>query len=225
MTVPDSAVAALAGQLARMPPRPGTEFAHVSGALGLDALDAVTRAGFAAGSMHPLQTFPVPRPKEAFHGVVFAVEATDARLRTELEVLARRLGGKPRHVRDADRPLYHAAAVLAGNDVVALAAVAVSVLGAAGWAPEDALSGLLPLMRGSVDSLAERGLPGALTGPVQRGDVPTVRANRTALTSRGLGDAVDAYDVLGRSALALARRRGLDRRAAGELEALFAKMS
>ena len=48
-------------------------------------------------------------------------------------------------------------------------------------AAKEALEALLPLLDGTVRNLGDVGLPAALTGPVARGDVETVRGHVLAI--------------------------------------------
>ena len=50
----------------------------------------------------------------------------------------------------------------------------------AGLSPDDARAGLVALMRGTLENVAVEG-PRALTGPIARGDVETVRAHLAVL--------------------------------------------
>ena len=72
----------------------------------------------------------------------------------------------------------------------------------------------LPLLLGAAESLTRQGPEQALTGPVRRGDVATLKAHLEALADddRGL------YALLGLEALALAREAGLDAASAAEVE-------
>jgi predicted short-subunit dehydrogenase-like oxidoreductase (DUF2520 family) len=207
IAVPDSAVTAVAAQMSRSPMPPGTSFVHVSGALGLDALAVL--AGHAVGSFHPLQSFPVPRSPEAFQGITVAVDASTAGLERRLGRLARDVGARPRHVGDAERVLYHAAAVFASNYVIAVIAEAVNVLGKAGWSRDEAEQALLPLVEGVVANVRSAGVTKALTGPIRRGDVETVRRHMEALGEEG-----DLYRMLGLVALEIAKEAGLEPAAA-----------
>jgi hypothetical protein len=152
---------------------------HVSGSLGLDALAAL--AGHAVGSFHPLQSFPAPRPPEAFQGITVAVDASTTGLERRLAQLARDIGAQPRHVADEERVLYHAAAVFASNYVVAVIAAAVKILQKAGWSRDEAEQALLPLVEGVVANARSAGVTKALTGPIRRGDVETVQRHLEAL--------------------------------------------
>ncbi|HEV2139847.1 MAG TPA: Rossmann-like and DUF2520 domain-containing protein, partial [Candidatus Dormibacteraeota bacterium] len=224
LAVPDAAVSGVARQVAAardLPP--AAAFVHCSGALGLDAI-APLAAGHATGSFHPLQSFPRPRDPDAFRGSMVGIDARTFALRRRLQRLARDLGAKPRDVDDADRVVYHAAAVFASNYLVALAAVAVELLRAIGWKERDAVQGLVPLMRGALSEVALRGPDAALTGPIRRGDLDTVGRHLQALIQidsrapRGRSRRADLYRMLGAIALELAKREGLDPTAARRID-------
>jgi predicted short-subunit dehydrogenase-like oxidoreductase (DUF2520 family) len=214
IAVPDPA---LAGTAARLRGE-GAAFVHVSGARGLEALETAARRGHPVGAFHPLRSFPAPLGPEAFRGVLFGIDASDAALLAELEALGARLGGWTRRIEGGDRVRYHAAATLAGPLLVALAAEAAGVLGEAGFAREEALDALLPFIAGTVDNLRALRLPGALIGPVRRGDPDTVARHVAALH----GDALAAYRALTRTAVDLAEEAGLDAAAASALRELVA---
>jgi hypothetical protein len=54
---------------------------------------------------------------------------------------------------------------------------------ASGAPPERAMGALVPLLRGAVENLAMKGLPGALTGPASRGDAEVVAGQLGALAT------------------------------------------
>ncbi len=222
LSVPDAAVASFAGEVAAAGDIPATvAFVHCSGALGLGALRPLA-GRHKVGSFHPLQSFPQPRPPEAFRGSLVAIGAGAPALRRRLERLARDLGAKPRGVEEADRVVYHAAAVFASNYLVALAGEAVELLGTIGWSESEAVAGLIPLMRGALAEVARRGPTGALTGPIRRGDVETVTRHLEALAGLDAGSPegprkADVYRMLGQIALEIAARAGLEPAAAGRV--------
>ncbi len=219
LAVPDPAVATLAAELAGRTDLAGAPaFAHVSGALQLTALAPLRERGYAVGAFHPLQSFPVERDPSAFRGSLVAIDASAEDLLDELSRLAEGLGARPRRVTDDQRLLYHAAAVMASNYLVALAAQSSAILQHTGWERQEALEALVPLMRGMVDNLERDGLPGALIGPIRRGDAATVERQVQALEPLGELSA-GVYRVLGRAALALAREAGLEEAQAVLIEA------
>lgn len=206
IAVPDGFVAETAARLARMNPDLRLSFVHLSGALGLDALDALR--GHALGSFHPLQSFPEPREPAAFRGVTVAVDATSGALMRRLRTLARELGAKPRYVGDADRAAYHAAAVIASSFVDVVIAEAVRMLQKIGWNEEESLQALLPLVEGALSNIRKRGPVKALTGPIRRGDSRTVERHLAVV------ERPDLYRMLALVALEIAQQAGLDPAAA-----------
>ena len=207
LTVPDDAIAVVCERLCW---RPGTNAIHCSGALSTDVLAAARDAGAGTGSCHPLQTLTgTPGDAGRLAGCVFGIDA-DEPLRATLREIVCRIGGEPLILEACDKSRYHAAAVLISNYVVTLAAVAADLWSTFGFDRANALKALLPLLRGTVANLDERGLPAALTGPIARGDVATVQRHLEALDVYQPETAA-LYRELGRMTMSLAReRRGPD---------------
>ena len=210
LAVPDRAVAETASRIAAMRPRRRLAVVHLSGALGLDALDALEQNP--RGSFHPLQSFHMPRPPSAFRGVTITIDATTPALRRKLEALARRLGANPKRIDAAQRAVYHAAAVFASNFLDVTVAEAVRMLQTLGWTEKESVDALLPLVDGAVENIRRQGPIAALTGPIRRGDAETVRRHLAAV------DNADLYRMLGLVALEIARKAGLETAAAERTE-------
>jgi predicted short-subunit dehydrogenase-like oxidoreductase (DUF2520 family) len=206
LAVPDGAVPEVAARVAAMAPPRQLAVVHLSGALGLDALEALR--GNPRGSFHPLQSFPIPRPPSAFREITIAIDATAPALRRRLASVARSLGARPKYVPDSERVRYHAAAVFASNFVNAAFAEGVRLLESLGWSEKESVAALLPLLDGAVANIHSRGPVGALTGPIRRGDADTVRRHLEAV------DNPDLYRMLGLVALEIAKKAGLDAAAA-----------
>jgi predicted short-subunit dehydrogenase-like oxidoreductase (DUF2520 family) len=83
-------------------------------------------------------------------------------------------------VADGDRAAYHAAASIASNFLVTIEFAAERLAASAGV--DRRL--LVPLVRATVENWANLGGPGALTGPVARGDQQTVARQREAVAQR-----------------------------------------
>jgi predicted short-subunit dehydrogenase-like oxidoreductase (DUF2520 family) len=218
LSVPDSTLAEVAHDFAAAGSAPGGCAAlHMAGAISNDVLTPLHHVGFATGSMHPLQAVADPwQSGERLIGSAFSLSGEPAAL-TAARRLVNALDGMALVIPQALRPLYHAAAVTASNYLVALAAVAARMLVEAGVSEVDALPALLPLMKGTLDNLEHLGPLGALTGPISRGDVDTVRLHLARLSA---GDRV-LYCDLGAEVLRLARAAGLDERRAEHIESLL----
>lgn len=178
LTVPDRAIAEVAGSRTW---RPGQWVVHCSGALGLEELAAPRSEGVLTGCFHPLQTFPSRTAEpERFRGIAIGIEATEP-LRAALERIAVDLGSQPFHLAGVDRALYHAAAVVASNHLIALASAATRLWALAGLPEADGRQSLAPLITAAATNVATRDLVDALTGPIVRGDAATVARHLAAL--------------------------------------------
>ena len=184
LTVPDSAVSAVAASVAASGATlHGRGVVHCSASLGVDTVAALRVTAAVVGSLHPLQALAGTGSAPLLRGSLMAIDA-DLALRTPLRRLVLDLGGLPVALPAGARALYHAAAVLAGNATLALLATATELLEAAGLDPMTAEEGLLALMEGAIANVRQAGPRAALTGPVARGDVATVAAHLAALAGR-----------------------------------------
>ncbi len=183
LAVPDDSIEEVAGSLAW---RPEQAVVHLSGGSDLGVLAAVTEAGGVAACLHPLQTFPgdeTPAAARArFSGIACGIDAPEP-LDSVLAGIVEALGGTSFRLEGVDRAAYHAAAVFVSNDVVAAMAAATRAWSLAGLPEGEARSALSTLLSASAAAIAERPLTEALTGPVARGDVETVRRHLAALES------------------------------------------
>jgi predicted short-subunit dehydrogenase-like oxidoreductase (DUF2520 family) len=174
LCVPDAEIPPAAEAVAGAAPLVG----HTSGATPLAALAPARAEAF---GLHPLQTFPPGAGPKHFRGAGAAVAGSTPRALECAVFLAETLGMKPFQIDDEGRAAYHAAASIASNFLVTLQAAAESVAAGAGLEPSEARALLVPLLRRTVDNLAELGPKAALTGPVARGDHATVALQRAAV--------------------------------------------
>jgi predicted short-subunit dehydrogenase-like oxidoreductase (DUF2520 family) len=201
LCVPDGEIRAAAAAVAGAAPFVG----HTSGATGLDAL---APAGATAFGLHPLQTFSSSdesRGLGAFTGAGCAVAGTTPEALGLASALARALGMEPFEIDDEGRAAYHAAASVASNFLVTLAAAAERIAAGAGLEPAQARALLAPLLRRTVDNVAVLGPKRALTGPVARGDELTVLAQRQAVAD-SVPELLDLFDELVHHTRSLASR-------------------
>ncbi len=151
-------------------------------------------AGSVAGA-HPLQTLTgSPADLQRIQESHWFLEGEEAAL-TAITSLLQRLGMHTHPIPANQRPLYHAAAVLASNAVIGLQSTAARLLTQAGVDERDAVKALAPLMRATLENLQERGAGAALTGPVARGDAAVIASHLEAL-GRDAPDAALVYRAL-----------------------------
>ena len=218
LAVPDDRLGAVAQGVAGYGDSPVDCAAfHLAGALTTDVLAPLHSVGYAVGSLHPLQTVADPwSAGDRLVGTAYALAGEPGALAAGKR-LVRALQGRPFVIPPTLRPIYHAAAVLASNYFVTLVAIAARLLKEAGVPDEDAFPAILPLVRGTLENLEQLGLSAALTGPIARGDVDTVRLHLARLSP----EARALYSALGLETVNLARAAGLDDHRVAELEALL----
>jgi predicted short-subunit dehydrogenase-like oxidoreductase (DUF2520 family) len=154
--------------------RRGQYVVHTSGKHGLAVLDPAAERGAHVLAMHPAMTFTgTDVDLDRLAGCVFGVTA-NGDTATLAEGLIDDLGGSPVWVPEEKRALYHAGLAHGANHLVTLVAQAMDLLRASG--AEDPASTLRPLMTAALDNALSYG-DAALTGPIVRGDVNTVRAH------------------------------------------------
>jgi predicted short-subunit dehydrogenase-like oxidoreductase (DUF2520 family) len=114
---------------------------------------------------------------------------------TLAESLVADLGGSTVWVDEDRRTLYHAGLAHGANHLVTLVAQAMDLLRASG--ADDPAATLRPLLTAALDNALAYG-DAALTGPIVRGDVETVRAHVTDIAETTPG-ALESYVVLARA--------------------------
>ena len=166
LTVPDDALGEAAGMVARL----GKAGAAIVHSCGLHGLEPIRDCGPHIAAVHPAA--PIATSNQDLTGVCFGVTAPE-HLHEWVTAFVDDLGGTTVFIAEDARPLYHAALAMASNFPVALAGDAAEILGSHEM--------LVPLMTSMVRNIAEHGPDAALTGPIARGDLGTVRAHLAAL--------------------------------------------
>jgi predicted short-subunit dehydrogenase-like oxidoreductase (DUF2520 family) len=207
LAVPDDSIGTIANPL-RFNAAQGCAAAlvHCSGATSVEVLAAAGAQGAAIGGFHPLFLFSGDAADlQRIAGCSVTIEGPEA-LREVLGALARALGCEVLALPSGQRMLYHGAAHHAASFALAGLAEAVEVWRTLGFDEEQTLRALLPMLSGTVEAARAKGLPGALAGPVARGDAGVLERQLAAFEALGQ-DHGALYALLTRRCLALARRR------------------
>ncbi|HAJ95524.1 MAG TPA: DUF2520 domain-containing protein, partial [Actinobacteria bacterium] len=88
---------------------------------------------------------------------------TDKRGEDTIKLLIKVLEGRSIFVKDSTKPIYHAAACIASNYLVALIDYAVYINEKIGISPEQSTRGLMDLIEGTVDNIRKMGTKKSLT--------------------------------------------------------------
>jgi predicted short-subunit dehydrogenase-like oxidoreductase (DUF2520 family) len=198
LTVPDDmllnvvAVLSASGAI-----RPGQYVVHTSGRHGLGVLEDARAVGARPVAMHPAMTFTgTAVDLGRLPGCVFGLTAGPGE-RAFAEGLVADLGGRAMWVPEEMRTLYHAGLAHGANHLVTLVTQAMELLAAAG--ADDPAGTLRPLLTAALDNALDEG-DAALTGPIVRGDVNTVRAHLADITANA-PQTLASYVAMARASL------------------------
>ena len=206
ITTPDDTIAAVCRAIVQNGGiKPGDKVIHMSGAGGLDLLDAARQAGAKAASIHPLQSFAdIEGAIRNIPSSTFGITA-DEDLREWSAGLVRELGGIPVEVPEAVKPLYHAAACMASNYLTTLIHTVEEIYLSLGLNRDEAIRAFWPLVNGTLKNIEAKGSVQALTGPISRGDAGTIEQHIRVLNET-LPDYLAAYCAMGLLTVELARK-------------------
>ncbi len=180
LTVPDDMLGNVVAMLSASGAiHEGQYVVHTSGRHGLAVLAPAAAAGAHPVAAHPAMTFTGTRlDLGRLTGCVFGVTAEQPE-RGFTERLVADLGGSAMWVPEDRRTVYHAALAHGANHLVTLVTQAMELLGAAG--ADNPADTLRPLLSAALDNALDQG-DTALTGPIVRGDVETVRGHLAEIT-------------------------------------------
>ena len=219
LTVPDDSLDNVVRMLAASGAlRAGQYVVHTSGRHGLGVLQPALALGAHGIALHPAMTFTgTDLDVGRLAGCVYGVTC-DAPERPAAEHLVAVLGGQLAWLAEEQREIYHAALAHGANHLVTLVAQSMDALRAAGSTDPAAM--LRPLLSAALDNALAYG-DAALTGPIVRGDLETVRVHLRSLAVSSAA-ALEAYVVLARATAnrAVAAGRLEPRRAAALVELL-----
>jgi len=153
---------------------------HLSGGMGLKALNPLREAGFLRLAMHPMQTFPPEASADRFRGIHAGITADPDAVEVA-ELLCERLGMTPLQIPEERRSEYHLASVLASNFMPLMLELGAQKLESITGDRYQSLAALWPLMAGMTESLRTNLPEQAMTGPVARNDRETVRRHLESL--------------------------------------------
>lgn len=219
LTVPDDSLENVVRMLAASGAiRTGQYVVHTSGRHGLRVLQPALDLRAHGIALHPAMTFTgTDLDLSRVAGCVFGVTCEPTE-RPTAELLVGALDGREAWLAEDQREIYHAALAHGANHLVTLVAQSMEVLRTAGSSDPAAM--LRPLLSAALDNALAYG-DAALTGPIVRGDVQTVRAHLRILAASSPA-VLESYVALARATAnrAVSDGRLEPRRAAALIELL-----
>ncbi len=168
-------------------------FFHMSGVHDCLTLKKLSIDSF---SLHPLKAFPqVVESSRAFDAVVFSLEGATQANRKWIDSLEIDFF----EIQSNQKALYHAAAVIVSNYLVAVVDFGLRQFAEMGIEKSMAMKALWPLISGTLANVETLGTEKALTGPIVRGDIKTLEKHLLALDA----DSKMLYQALGKYTLSM----------------------
>lgn len=178
----------------------GKMICHLSGSLSSDVFSGIDTYGGYAISIHPMFAF---NNKDSVYqqldSVSFTLEGHPYAVNAWQQLLDA-LGNRSVVIDQAKKPKYHAAASILSNQVIAVLATGYELLEECGFSEKEARTFSAALVRDNVEHVIADGCVSALTGPIERGDVGTVKKHLQELNDTQK----EMYRVCGSKLLELA---------------------
>jgi predicted short-subunit dehydrogenase-like oxidoreductase (DUF2520 family) len=154
---------------------------HTSGSLTSSILSNINNSGAFAYSIHPIFAFSDKyNSYKNLQSAYFSIEGKESHIH-ELKDFIQSLGNKAFVINKEDKSLYHLASVTVSNLVLSLISTGCSYLSQCGLSESDALQALFPLIQNNIDNIKANGFVDALTGPIERNDLGTVKHHIKAI--------------------------------------------
>lgn len=198
ISTPDDAIATTCKHLVNAHVlQPHTIIFHCSGSLtAADTCAHTTSTHRHIASIHPMTSFAHSSNMNQYPGTYCAMEG-DTHALSVLEPLFSAIGSIPFRIKSETKALYHAAGVIASNYLVTLTTFAMDCLQQSGVDSAIQKPCLLHLMKNTLANLEKAETPThALTGPIQRGDINTIKKHLLMLDDTTQQNAYQALGAL-----------------------------
>ncbi|MGN0342658.1 MAG: Rossmann-like and DUF2520 domain-containing protein [Roseburia sp.] len=205
LTVSDGAIPQVWEQLKELQVN-GKIVCHCSGALSSKIFSGMTEGKVYGYSVHPL--FAVSSKYDSYKELskcYFTIEGATEYLE-QMKTLFTDMGNPVAVIDTEQKVKYHAAAAISSNLVVGLVAMSEQMLVECGFDAADAHQALIPIIQGNMQHIVSEGTVEALTGPMERNDVETVKKHLACLK----GNEKEVYRTVSKEVLKVAKKRHVD---------------
>lgn len=183
--------------------KPRSIIIHCSGRLTSDVLSSAKKQECSIVSVHPMHSFAKPELSILQYDGTFCAIEGDLGILQTISLLFENIGSITYTIDKEKKAFYHAAGVFASNYLVTLSKQASLCMEEAGVEHGMAMKIITSIMKGTVNNLEKTLSPEqSLTGPIQRGDISTIKNHMSALASNT--EQRELYSLLGKATLKVA---------------------
>ncbi len=173
---------------------------HTSGALTSEILTPLSHLSESIGSIHPIQSFSgEANDFEKYHGIYYGVEGDEKAIQ-KANQLIKLLHGNPVEISPKQKTAYHLACTIASNCLNVLVYAAIDILQTIKHDEKASFDIVYPLISTTLNNIKSEGCQQALTGPVSRGDLVTIK-NHLRVLNTEFPQFKSAYEELAKIAL------------------------
>ncbi len=196
ITVPDSEIKKTAVQLSKLKLKFSTAFfIHFSGAEDISVLNPLKVKGGKTGSLHLMQTFPSKKIVN-IKNVNSAIETNDDSMYKFLLQLCSDLQLIPFRIDSKDKTYYHLAGVFASNFLAGNLFNAQKLLSLNNIDEQKYFNVLSSTIQSTLQNIKTVGPAKALSGPVDRGDIKTIRKHISSLKRKSKNTKGNYFSLL-----------------------------
>lgn len=185
----------------------GKTICHFSGSLSSNVFSGIETTGAKGCSIHPMYAFSDKFTSyRQFCTAILTMEGSDIAVNA-MKKLFEDLGHKVMTVHAEDKIKYHAAAALASNYMVGLFQMSLDLLSECSFNEADSYELLGPLVQENIKTMLQNGTKAALTGPVERNDMITVKKHLESFSNENVKM---VYQGIGKELVEVAKEKNPD---------------
>ncbi len=202
ITTPDSQIKSVWENLKSFPIN-NKIICHCSGAISSLVFSNIKNYGAHGYSIHPILAISDKYNSYKNLSKAFITIEGDEKYISYIKSLFESFGNNVGIISKFDKVLYHQSCVSVSNLMIPLVHNSIQNLNLCGFTDEDAIKALYPLIELNLKNIKDQGTIKSLTGPIERGDLKTIKDHCDALDE----DERILYKVLSMNLLKLAKQK------------------
>lgn len=180
---------------------------HCSGSISSEIFSNITEYGAYGYSIHPILAISNKYSSYKDFSNTFITIEGDKKHQDYLKNLFTSLGNSVEIISKENKTLYHLSCVSVSNFVLGIINTGIEYLKKCDFSEEDTLKAIFPLIEFNIKNIKENGTINSLTGPVERGDLNTIK-NHCEVLDKEDGS---LYRLLSKNLLQIAKVKNQNR--------------